>query len=77
MLSVITLRDPLTARAVLDTLEVEHHAAVNHYVWYFFNGKKKTNHDASSASEHKQEQQQQGQCKEREMNIYQSKTKSA
>ena len=34
MLSVITLRDPLIAHAVLDTLEMEHHAAVNHHVQY-------------------------------------------
>ena len=29
MLSVITLRDPLTVHAALDTLEMEHHAPVN------------------------------------------------
>ena len=31
-LSVITLRDPLIAHAPPDTLEMEHHAPVNHYV---------------------------------------------
>ena len=31
-LSVITLRDPLIAHAALDTLEMEHHAPVNHHV---------------------------------------------
>ena len=34
MLSVITLRDPLIAHAALDTLEMEHHAPVNHHVQY-------------------------------------------
>ena len=31
-LSVITLRDPLIAHAAPDTLEMEHHAPVNHHV---------------------------------------------
>ena len=31
-LSVITLRDPLIAHAAPDTLEMEHHAPVNHQV---------------------------------------------
>ena len=30
MLSVITLMDLITAHAALDTLEMEHHALVNH-----------------------------------------------
>ena len=30
MLSAITLRDPLTAHAALDTLEIKHHAKVNY-----------------------------------------------
>ena len=34
LLSVITLRDPLIAHAALDTLEMEHHAPVNHHVQY-------------------------------------------
>ena len=31
MLSVITPRDRITAHVVLDTLEMEHHAPVNHH----------------------------------------------
>ena len=34
LLPVITLRDPLIAHAALDTLEMEHHAPVNHHVQY-------------------------------------------
>ena len=36
MLSVITLRDPLTAHAALGTLVMEHHAAVNTHALYNF-----------------------------------------
>ena len=35
MLSVITLRDPLTVHAALDTREMEHHAPVCQYDQYF------------------------------------------
>ena len=34
MLSVITLRDLITAHAALDTLEMEHRAPVNRHVFY-------------------------------------------
>ena len=33
MLSVITLMDRITAHAALDTLEMEHHAPVNHKLY--------------------------------------------
>ena len=33
MLSVITLMDRITAHAALDTLEMEHHALVNHKLY--------------------------------------------
>ena len=36
MLSVITRRDLLIAHAALDTLEMEHHAPVNHNVQHAF-----------------------------------------
>ena len=41
MLSVATLRDLITAHAALDTLEMEHHAAV--YISLFIIKKKLTN----------------------------------
>ena len=33
MLSVITLRDRITAHVALETLEMEHHALVNHELY--------------------------------------------
>ena len=41
MLSVVTLRDLMTAHAALDTLEMEHHAAV--YIYHLFIIIKKAN----------------------------------
>ena len=37
MLSVITLMDLITAHAALDTLEMEHHAAVYILFVYYYN----------------------------------------
>ena len=36
MLSVITLRDLITAHAALDILEMEHRAPVNRHVFYLY-----------------------------------------
>ena len=36
MLSVATLRDLITAHAALDTLEMEHHAAVYIYIIVYY-----------------------------------------
>ena len=36
MLSVVTLRVPITAHAALDTMEMEHHALVNHIIIILF-----------------------------------------